>query len=66
MDLHLRHARRVNPASRFVGIALNTSRLPADEAAGLLDDTARRHGLPAVDPLRSDLAPVVRLALSPP
>jgi uncharacterized NAD-dependent epimerase/dehydratase family protein len=66
MDLHLRHARRVNPASRFVGIALNTSRLAPDAAAALLKDTGRRYGLPAVDPLRSDLAPVLRLALSPP
>jgi uncharacterized NAD-dependent epimerase/dehydratase family protein len=66
MDLHLRHARRVNPASRFVGIALNTSRLAPDAAAALLEDTGRRHGLPAIDPLRSDLAPVLRLALSPP
>jgi uncharacterized NAD-dependent epimerase/dehydratase family protein len=63
MDLHLRHARRVNPVSRFVGIALNTSRLPPDAAAALLEDTGHRYGLPAIDPLRSDLAPVVRLAM---
>jgi uncharacterized NAD-dependent epimerase/dehydratase family protein len=62
MDLHLRHARRVNPAARFVGIALNTSKMAEADAAALLEATARRHGLPAVDPLRSDLAPVVRLA----
>jgi uncharacterized NAD-dependent epimerase/dehydratase family protein len=61
MDLHLRHARRVNPAARFVGIALNTSKMTQADAAALLEATARRHGLPAVDPLRSDLAPVVRL-----
>ena len=62
MDLHLRHARRVNPAARFVGIALNTSKMTQADAATLLEATARRHGLPAVDPLRSDLTPVVRLA----
>lgn len=62
MDLHLRHARRVNPAARFVGIALNTSKMTQADAAALLEATARRHGLPAVDPLRSDLTPVVRLA----
>ncbi len=62
MDLHLRHARRVNPAARFVGIALNTSKMAEADAAALLEATARRHGLPAVDPLRSDLTPVVRLA----
>ena len=62
MDLHLRHARRVNPAARFVGIALNTSKMTQADAATLLEATARRHGLPAVDPLRSDLTPVVPLA----
>ena len=62
MDLHLRHARRVNPAARFVGIALNTSKMTQADAAALLEATARRHGVPAVDPLRSDLTPVVRLA----
>lgn len=62
MDLHLRHARRVNPAARFVGIALNTSKMTQADAAALLEATARRHRLPAVDPLRSDLTPVVRLA----
>jgi uncharacterized NAD-dependent epimerase/dehydratase family protein len=62
MDLHLRHARRVNSEARFVGIALNTSKMTHADAAALLEATARRHGLPAVDPLRSDLTPVVRLA----
>lgn len=62
MDLHLRHARRVNAEARFVGIALNTSKMTQADAAALLEATARRHGLPAVDPLRSDLTPVVRLA----
>ncbi|MFM7625844.1 MAG: DUF1611 domain-containing protein [Gammaproteobacteria bacterium] len=62
MDLHLRHARRVNPAARFVGIALNTSKMTAADADALLTSTARRHDLPAFDPLRSDLTPVVRLA----
>lgn len=62
MDLHLRHARRVNPTARFVGIALNTSKMTAADADALLTSTARRHDLPAFDPLRSDLTPVVRLA----
>ena len=62
MDLHLRHARRVNAAARFVGIALNPSKMAEADAAALLEATAHRHGLPAVDPLRSDLAPLVRLA----
>jgi uncharacterized NAD-dependent epimerase/dehydratase family protein len=63
MALHLQLARRTNPAARFVGIALNTSRLTPPDATQLLAATAERHGLPAIDPLRSDLAAVVQLAL---
>ena len=63
MALHLQLARRTNPAARFVGIALNTSRLTPPDATQLLATTAERHGLPAIDPLRSDLAAVVQLAL---
>lgn len=63
MNLHLQLARRTNPAARFVGIALNTSRLTPPDATQLLARTAERHGLPAIDPLRSDLASVVQLAL---
>ena len=62
MDLHLQHARRVNPAARFVGIAFDTSKMLWAQASRLLEETTRRHHLPAFDPLRSDLASVVRLA----
>lgn len=62
MDLHLQLARRTNPAARFVGIALNTSKLTPQQATALLADTEARHALPAVDPLRSDLAPIVKRA----
>lgn len=65
MDLHLRLARRTNPAARFVGIALNTSKLATDEAASVIGRIGEQQGLPAFDPLRSDLSPVVRLALTP-
>jgi uncharacterized NAD-dependent epimerase/dehydratase family protein len=63
MALHLPLARRTNPAARFVGIALNTSKLGPLEAAQLLARIHERHGLPAIDPLRSDLSPLVQLAL---
>jgi uncharacterized NAD-dependent epimerase/dehydratase family protein len=63
MNLHLLLARRTNPAARFVGIALNTSKLQPQDAAQLLATTAQRHSLPAFDPLRSDLSPVVQRAL---
>lgn len=64
MQLHLLLARRTNPAARFVGIALNTSKLEPRAADELLATTAARHSLPAIDPLRSALKPVVRLALA--
>lgn len=64
MALHLLLARRTNPAARFVGVALNTSRLNADDAAGVIRETSRQCDLPAFDPLRSDLSPVVTRAAS--
>jgi uncharacterized NAD-dependent epimerase/dehydratase family protein len=63
MHLHLLHARRTNPAARFVGIAFNTSHMTQAVAEHLLRETSAQHGLPAIDPLRSDLAPLVDLAL---
>ena len=62
MSLHLQLARRTNPAARFVGIALNTSKLEPPQATRLLAETAERHALAAVDPLRSDLTPIVHCA----
>ena len=64
MNLHLLLARRTNPAARFVGIALNTSKLEPRAATQLLAATAERHSLPTIDPLRSDLKPVVQRALT--
>ncbi len=64
MSLHLLLAHRTNPAARFVGIALNTSKLEPRAATALLAATTERHSLPAFDPLRSDLKPVVQLALA--
>lgn len=65
MDLHLLHARRTNAAARFVGVALNTSKLSPANAERVIRETSAQQGLPAFDPLRSDLSPVVTLATSP-
>jgi uncharacterized NAD-dependent epimerase/dehydratase family protein len=51
IDLHVRMARRTNPAVRCVGISVNTTRLAPAERLGWLQDQARRLGLPCVDPL---------------
>jgi uncharacterized NAD-dependent epimerase/dehydratase family protein len=51
--------RQLNPDIRPVGISVNTSAL-GDAAAGTyLEDISQRYGMPAVDPLRGGVAPVV-------
>jgi uncharacterized NAD-dependent epimerase/dehydratase family protein len=52
IDLNLRLGRRTNPAIRCAGVSLNTSRLEAAAARGLLASEARRLGLPVADPVR--------------
>lgn len=52
IDANLRAARLTNPDVRFVGIALNTSALPEDEAIALCKRTAATFGLPCSDPYR--------------
>lgn len=51
IDLHLRAARRTNPAVRCVGVSVNTQRLAPAEREGWLRAVAQRLGLPCVDPL---------------
>ena len=53
MDLYLRVARLTNPSTRFVGLAFNTSKLDADASQRVLAEAETRHGLPAVDPIRT-------------
>lgn len=52
MELYLANARITNPKAQFVGIGLNTSKLDAATARAMCEQTARRHGLPAFDPIR--------------
>jgi len=52
-------ARIVNPDARVVGIACNTSALSADEADALLRELTAAHGLPAVDPVRHGVGPIL-------
>jgi uncharacterized NAD-dependent epimerase/dehydratase family protein len=58
MDLYLRHAMLTNPAAKFVGISLNTSKLQQDEHDRVVEDLRRRFGLPCVDPLRDGCAAI--------
>ncbi|MFN3685937.1 N-acetyltransferase DgcN [Salinarimonas sp.] len=51
--------RLTNPAIRCVGIAVNTEALSEEEARAELERTARVYGLPATDPVRFGVAPIV-------
>ncbi len=62
-DLHLRCARQMNPAVRFVGIAVNTSALTEQDALACVADLSARFGLPAADPIRHGVAAIVDRAL---
>jgi uncharacterized NAD-dependent epimerase/dehydratase family protein len=59
MDLYLRCARLTNPAVRFVGLSLNTSKLTPTHAEALLTSFAEKLGLPAVDPMRGGVGAIV-------
>ncbi len=58
-ELHLRCARMMNPAARFVGMAINTSALADDAARRLLSELALRFSLPASDPVRYGVDSIV-------
>lgn len=44
--------RLTNPDIRCAGVSLNTSRLDAERAATVIEETSRQLGLPVADPLR--------------
>jgi uncharacterized NAD-dependent epimerase/dehydratase family protein len=58
---YLAAARLTNPNVRLIGVALNTSALPDEEARVVLDSTARMLELPCVDPIRTGVEPITRL-----
>ena len=53
-----------NPAIRCTGIALNTAALAEDDARALAARTQERFGLPACDPVRHGVAPLVDALLA--
>lgn len=59
IDLTLRCGRLTNPAIRPVGIAINTAALGDEEARALLAEAAREYALPATDPIRFGVGPIV-------
>ena len=59
IDANLRVAYLTNPKARFVGVAVNTSKLGEREADDYLKRTEQALGLVAVDPLRHGVARIV-------
>jgi uncharacterized NAD-dependent epimerase/dehydratase family protein len=51
--------RLTNPAIRCIGLAINTERLDSAAAAEELQRIAALHGLPAVDPIRTGMDPII-------
>src|SRR6185437_4431796 len=56
---YLAAARLTNPKVRFVGVALNTSAFPLEEAKDILNRTSADLKLPCVDPIRTGVDPIV-------
>lgn len=59
MALPLQMARLTNPAARFVGLSINTAALPEAKATALLQRLSDQFDLPAVDPVRTGVGPLV-------
>lgn len=59
MEANLQVASLTNPDVKFVGVAVDTSRLGEDEAYAFLAQISTRLGLPAVDPVRTGVDAIV-------
>lgn len=59
MELSIATGKLTNPKIRCVGISINTKSLPAGERQEYLDNIAKQHGLPCVDPVATGVGPIV-------
>jgi uncharacterized NAD-dependent epimerase/dehydratase family protein len=59
LEAYLSPARLTNRATRFIGVSINTSGLPADERRSYLENVANQLGLPCVDPISDGPGPIV-------
>lgn len=59
MALNQQCARLTNPEARFVGIACNTAAMDDATARAALADLEARYDLPAVDPVRTGVGPII-------
>jgi uncharacterized NAD-dependent epimerase/dehydratase family protein len=53
--------RLTNPKIECVGIAINTENLNEKDALAVIERTAKEHGLPCVDPIRTGCGPIIDL-----
>ncbi len=58
------HARLTNPDAKVVGFAFNTSAMSDADAEACLKEHADKFGMPAVDPVRTGVAPLVDAILA--
>lgn len=66
LEANLQVARLTSPDVRAVGIALNTSELPEEEARSLCARTAKEFGLPCTDPHRFGVEDILDVLLDEP
>lgn len=59
IEANLAAARLTNPAVRCVAISVNSSALDPAAAARYLGDIGMKHGIPAVDPVRTGVGPIL-------
>lgn len=59
IDLALSCGRLTNPNVACTGIAVNTAALDENEARGCINQLAEEHGLPATDPVRFGVGPLI-------
>ncbi len=60
IDMTIALGRLTNPAIRCVGLAINTEKLGEAEARAYLKEVSERYGLPASDPVRFGVEPILR------
>ncbi len=61
LEANLRAAHLTNPEAKFVGIAINTSKLSETEAGEYLKETEKRFNLVTVDPIRQGVGRIVEI-----
>lgn len=64
-EAYLAAARLTNPAARFAGVSLNTSRFDETAARRAIDEVAAQVALPCTDPVRFGVAAIVDRILAP-